>query len=161
MKRKIASLFGIGHSPVAPGTAASLVASFAALVVHWAGGPLPLLCLAFATVLAGFWALNGLRETEEADPPWVVIDEAAGQFIALLPASAFLELQTESQALPLIALWATGFLMFRLFDIWKPWIIGRADKIEGQLGIMLDDMLAGVAAGAAVAFAAAILETSS
>ena len=51
-------------------------------------------------------------------------------------------------ALHLVLGWLAGFLLFRLLDIWKPWFIGRADRIKGSVGVMLDDILAGAAAAA-------------
>ena len=150
MKRTTAALFGIGRFPVAPGTAGSLAAALFGLGLHWVGGAPLLLISAVAATVAGFWSLSGKPEFSESDPPWVVIDEAAGQLIALVPVSVWMELMKEPEAVQLIFGWMAGFLLFRLLDIRKPWFIGRADRIKGGVGVMLDDILAGAAAAALI-----------
>ena len=148
MKRTTAALFGIGRVPVAPGTAGSLAAALLGLGLHWVGGAPLLLISVVAATVAGFWSLSGKPEFPESDPSWVVIDEVAGQLIALVPVSAWLDLMGKPDALHLVLGWLAGFLLFRLLDIWKPWFIGRADRIKGSVGVMLDDILAGAAAAA-------------
>lgn len=153
MKHSIAALFGIGRFPVAPGSVGSLAAALLGLALHWAGGAPLLLAAAVAATAVGFWSLSGNSEFAESDPPWVVIDEAAGQLIALAPVSAWFDLMEEPEAAHLIFGWVAGFLLFRILDIWKPWLVGRADRIGGAIGIMLDDILAGAGAAAVLAFA--------
>ncbi len=153
MKRSIASLFGIGRFPVAPGTAGSLAAALLGLALHWIGGTPLLLASAVAATVAGFWSLSGKPEFAEGDPPWVVIDEAAGQLIALAPVSVWFDLMGETETAHLIFGWVAGFLLFRILDIWKPWLVSWADRIEGGVGIMLDDILAGAGAAVMLAFA--------
>jgi phosphatidylglycerophosphatase A len=130
----LATWFGAGLLPKAPGTWGSLAAIPFGLALSWLGGPWLLLAAAAAIFLAGIWA--GGRYAEErgiADPSAVVIDEVAGQWIALAPA--------------LLNPWliALAFLAFRVFDIVKPWPVGWLDReLKGGLGIMADDVLAGV-----------------
>lgn len=130
----LATWFGAGLLPKAPGTWGSLAAIPFGLALTWLGGPWLLLAGAVAIFLAGIWA--GGRYAEErglADPGAVVIDEVAGQWIALVPA--------------LLNPWMIllAFLAFRLFDIVKPWPVGWLDReLKGGLGIMADDVLAGV-----------------
>ena len=138
----IACGFGSGLSPVAPGTAGSLVALLPWLALREL--PLPVYCivlvLAFALgVWACGWAVNALHI---ADPGAVVWDEFAGQWIALTPLLW----------LPRSALWISGgFILFRIFDICKPWPVSWADrKVNGGLGVMLDDVIAGVYAAVAL-----------
>jgi len=143
----IASGFGAGLSPIAPGTAGSLVA----LIPWWfvlrglpIGWYIVVLIAAFAV---GVWACDvaGKRLGVE-DHRALVWDEFVGQWIALCLAPAGW------------AWMAAGFLMFRLFDIWKPWPIRVADRrVHGGLGVMLDDVLAGVYALIVVQIAAAIV----
>jgi len=136
----IASGFGIGFSPRAPGTVGSLVA----LLPWWfflqhQNLPVYLGVLLLAFII-GIWAGNWvIAKTGIEDPPVVVWDEFIGQWIALLLA-------------PAGWLWMLGgFALFRLFDIWKPWPVSWADrKLHGGLGAMLDDVLAGVYACAAL-----------
>ena len=130
----LATWFGAGLLPKAPGTWGSLAAIPFALALTWVGGPWLLLAAASAVFFAGVWA--GGRYAKERgleDPGAVVIDEVAGQWIALIP--ALLD--------PVLVVLA--FLAFRLFDILKPWPVGWLDReLKGGLGIMSDDVLAGV-----------------
>lgn len=139
----IASVFGIGYFPFASGTVASLAAMpVAALVLLHSGG----MVLAAASLVAfavGVWACGDhVRATGRDDPSECVIDEVAGQWLACAFASV---------SLPSLAL---AFFLFRLFDIWKPWPVGWADReLPGGLGVMADDMIAGLMAGVSVALA--------
>jgi phosphatidylglycerophosphatase A len=135
----LATWFGAGLMPVAPGTWGSLAAlPFAWAILHYGG----LVWLAGATVvvfLIGWWASSVYVATSgTADPGAVVIDEVAGQWLTLLPAA------------PLVWWhWLAGFALFRLFDIVKPWPVGWADRhVKGGFGVMIDDVIAGVYAGA-------------
>ncbi len=132
--RLIASGFGSGFFPRAPGTVGSLVALVigAALLMgpFWA---LPLAILLAS--LGGVWAVHHAGGMD--DPGWVVIDEFAGQFIALLPLA-----HPSPQGL------LVAFALFRLLDITKPGPIGWADRQHGAAGVMADDLIAGgIAAG--------------
>jgi phosphatidylglycerophosphatase A len=135
-----ATLFGIGRSPAAPGTVASIVALPIAWIVMKLGGPVALVVLALITAAFGMWACDVYaRATGTHDPSECVIDELAGQFIAC----AFAPL-----SLPAFAL---AFVLFRLFDISKLWPISAAERLRGGLGIMADDLVAGLFAGLIVA----------
>ncbi|TVR98934.1 MAG: phosphatidylglycerophosphatase A [Rhodospirillales bacterium] len=134
----VATGFGIGLLPRAPGTWASL----AALPFGWAivslVGTAGLALAVLATFAAGWWAAGQVaRDSGDADPGLVVIDEVVGQWIVLL-------------AVPLDPLlYGLAFLAFRLFDIAKPFPVSWAERrLAGGLGIMADDVLA---AGYAVA----------
>ncbi|MFQ5955883.1 MAG: phosphatidylglycerophosphatase A [Kiloniellales bacterium] len=134
----IATWFGVGLIPVAPGTAASATALPVAWVIVTATGPLG---LALATVLAfavGGWAAGACGATEvERDPPQVVADEVAGQWLALLPAAMLSQ--------PAFWHYALAFALFRAADIAKPWPAGWIDRnLPGAPGIMLDDLVAGL-----------------
>ena len=134
--RVFATLFGIGRFPGAPGTAASAVSVVLyALVLHrW---PWPVyLAFLIALFLLGTAASSAYaREAGQADPKRVVIDETFGQFLALvLLPSAWLPL-------------AASFLLFRFFDIIKPFPIRKLERLHGGWGIMADDAAAGAAAG--------------
>jgi phosphatidylglycerophosphatase A len=134
--RTISSAGGVGFFPVAPGTAGSLVAlGFGAWAMLGPGWLLPV--LAGGAVIAGLAAVPVAVPDEGADPGWVVIDEVAGQWIAMLGLGA---------ATPLGLL--AAFLLFRVLDIWKPGPVGWADRRHGAPGIMLDDVIAGAIAAA-------------
>ena len=130
----VASGFGSGYSPVAPGTAGSAVA-----VLLGAGflvlSPWVLALAAVMATLGGVWAIRAARVG--GDPGWVVIDEFAGQFLALLALPR-----------PSFAGVLAAFALFRLLDVAKPGPIGWADRQGGAWGIMADDVIAGVIAGA-------------
>lgn len=143
----IATVLGIGHARFAPGTVASAVALPIAWLIAMSGGRFVLLLAAILVNGVGAWACDlYAREKKEADPSECVIDEVAGQWIAC----AF--------APPPAALFAYGlvpyiiaFLLFRLFDIVKPWPVSAAERLPGGLGIMADDLVAGVFAGIVIA----------
>jgi phosphatidylglycerophosphatase A len=130
--RLIASAGGIGFAPLAPGTAGSLAALLpGAALMLLPGYALP---AAIGVVLiAGLWSIaaSGARD----DPGWVVIDEVAGQWIALLGLAH----------LSIVGL-AAAFALFRLFDIVKPGPVAWADRQHGALGVMADDAIAGTIA---------------
>ena len=127
--RLVAGFFGCGRAPVTPGSAGSL----AAIALGYGLMRLPSAALGLAILLAtfgGLWAIRAARV--QGDPGWVVIDEVAGQWIALLGLSR-----------PTFAGLAAAFLVFRLLDIAKPGPIGWADRQPGAAGIMADDLIAG------------------
>jgi phosphatidylglycerophosphatase A len=147
---------GVGYLPVAPGTLGSMVGAGLYLSISgWFYGVLeanaqrtgsnPLylltpqlaftLLLTFATTMLGIWAATRTEKVmQRKDPSIVVIDEVAGQMIALLSGPFWLH-----------TWWSilSAFLLFRLFDIWKPYPIRRLEALESGLGIMADDVLAG------------------
>ena len=154
MSRVIATFLYVGHLRPAPGTWGSAAAVAAAWPIHALGGPLLLALLTLLAFAAGLWASARYMEaTGTHDPSDIVIDEVAGQWIALLPVSLG---AAHSGADP-AALWPgvlAAFVLFRLFDIWKPGPIGWADRQPGAWGVMLDDVAAGWIAALLVAVAA-------
>jgi phosphatidylglycerophosphatase A len=157
MSRLIATVFGVGLLPGAPGTWGSLAALPLGYLLHRLGG-FPLLALAAVAVfLAGWWATA--RETAgggDPDPGEIVVDEVVGQWIALFPLSAGLWAMGAAPSVFPWPGWVGAFVMFRLFDIWKPWPVSWADRQLGAMGVMLDDVLAGVMAAVVVVIAAAV-----
>ena len=150
LARMIATVGGIGHLRPAPGTWGSLAALPLAWALHGLGGfPLLVLC-AVACFLIGIWATaETTRNSEDHDPSEIVIDEVAGQFVALLPLSH----AAWSMGLNVLALWPgwiAAFVLFRLFDITKWGPVGWADRREDAMGVMLDDVFAGLLAAAGV-----------
>ncbi len=146
----IATFFGVGHIRPAPGTWGSLAAFPAAWVLHTFGGPVLLALGVVVGFALGWWATHlETKGKDNQDPSEIVIDEVAGQWLALLPVS----IGAAHVGVALTALWpgwVVAFLAFRLFDIWKPGPIGRADRRGDALGVMLDDILAGIAAALCV-----------
>ena len=130
LARLVASGLGVGYAPVAPGTVGSLVAVLVGLVLLPLGTGVIALAALGAT-LGGLWAVWHLGA--EDDPGWIVIDEVAGQWIAMAALSA-----VTVQGV------VAAFIGFRLLDILKPGPIGWADRMPGARGVMLDDVLAGL-----------------
>lgn len=139
--RMIATGFGAGQIPRAPGTWASLLALVPGALLHHYLGPLWLSVAAMLVLAAGAVATDRLLAAgAPQDPPYVVIDEVGGQWLALAP--AFPDVQSTILA----------FILFRLFDVWKPGPIGWLDRnLGGGIGAMLDDAAAGLAAAATLA----------
>jgi phosphatidylglycerophosphatase A len=154
LSRLVGTFGGVGLLRPAPGTWGSLAALPAAWGLHVLGG-FGLLALATVAVFAlGWWAaLVETRGGADPDPSEIVIDEVVGMWIALFPVS----LGAAMRGVDVTALWpgwVVAFLAFRLFDIWKPGPIGWADRMHSPLGLMLDDVIAGVFAALAVIVAA-------
>lgn len=132
LARILASGCGLGFVPRAPGTLAAAVATLIAAGLI-AVSPFLVAVAATLAIVAGLWAIP--RAGGSGDPGWVVIDEFAGQWIALL-------VLPRPDAPTLIA----GFVLFRLLDISKPGPIRAAERLPGALGVIADDVLAGAIA---------------
>ena len=123
---------GSGLFPVAPATAGSLLA----LTIYWwsplTGDDPELFVLIAAGFLLGIWATEKMSTADNPDPKQAVWDEFIGMWATcvLLP-----------KTLPWLA---AAFICFRILDIWKPWPIRRLERLHGGLGIMADDLLAGI-----------------
>ncbi|BAQ69288.1 phosphatidylglycerophosphatase A family protein [Rhodovulum sulfidophilum] len=142
----IATVFGVGRLRPAPGTWGSLVAMPAFWALDVTGGVVLTALATLAVIPLGIWAVReAAAGAPDPDRSEYVIDEVAGMWIALLPVS-FGAAAAGVDATALYPGWIAAFLGFRLFDIWKPGPIGRADRMKTPLGVMLDDVLAGVAA---------------
>ena len=153
----IATFFGAGRLPKAPGTWGSLAALPCAWALHYLGG-FPLLALATAIALvAGLWASGAhMAATGQHDPGEIVIDEVVGQWIALWPLSFGLwNNGVAAHVFPWPG-WVGAFVFFRLFDILKPGPVGWADRQPGAFGVMMDDVIAGVFAAIVVMIGAGV-----
>jgi phosphatidylglycerophosphatase A len=151
----VATVFGIGYFDVAPGTIMSAIAvPLAVLIGIFGGGGMGILGASLIALVIGILACGEhVRETGRQDPPECVIDELAGQWLACAFAMLTLGgwLAPNGISIPAFAL---AFGLFRLFDIWKPWPVSWADRnLKGGLGVMTDDMIAGLMAGAGVVIA--------
>lgn len=145
----LASGFGCGYAPFAPGTVGSAVAILPYLALRegepwWAWAAIVLLFFAGVRTAA-----HAIRVLGQKDPPLVTLDEWVGQWLAL--ATIELAIRVAPQAFGAPPLWlvlVVGFAVFRACDIAKPWPASWADaKLEGGLGAMLDDAFAGAWAG--------------
>jgi phosphatidylglycerophosphatase A len=145
MARLIATWFGCGNSPFAPGTVGSAAAILIAIALDRYLGFPPWSFALLAVLLFGpaVWASGeAARAANVKDPQFVVVDEVIGQWIALAGARS---LNWKAFLL--------AFALFRLFDIWKPPPVRQFERLPGGLGINADDAMAGVYA-ALVLFAA-------
>lgn len=136
LAKALATWFGCGHFPWGPGTVGSLAAiAIAALLhVYLGAGRLMLAILVVALLAPAIWAsTETARALGRKDPGMVVVDEVLGQWLTLCGAAA---LSWKS----LVA----GFLLFRIFDIWKPWPVRQLEKLPEGIGIVADDLAAGV-----------------
>lgn len=128
----LATVGGAGFFPIAPGTVGSAVAVVLYLATrHW-GWPAQLALLLAVTII-GIWAADvTARALNREDPGPVVIDEVAGQLVTLFMTGAGLYGAI------------IGFFVFRIFDIIKPWPARQLEDLPGGVGIMADDLMAGV-----------------
>ena len=132
----------IGRIKYAPGTLASLIACLLFLLLINIFNIISILLITLVILFYSFVAINNsFDEFKTDDPQEIVIDEVVGQMLSLLAIPIYETLYP----LPTIYYCAAAFLLFRLFDIWKPYPISYVDdNIKGPLGIMLDDILASV-----------------
>lgn len=146
LRLALATGLGVGLIPWAPGTFGSLPGLVLHVALTRAGGP-PAVLAGIAVVIAlGLWSAGaGERRFGRRDPGAVVIDEVAGQMLAL----AWLPATPSAIAL--------GFLAFRLFDVLKPPPLRRLETLPGAAGIMADDLGAGIYANATVRLAIALM----
>ena len=129
----------VGYFPIAPGTAGSLAGLAVFALVRWIGIPAVEIGTIAAVLVLGIWSASvAERRLNLKDPGPVVIDEVLGMLmtLALLPVSATGVI--------------VGFVLFRFFDVIKPYPAGRLERLHGGLGIMLDDAVAGLYAYASL-----------
>ena len=149
----IATWFHVGLMRPAPGTWGSMAAVPIGFVLAILGGTYLVFAGAVVAFVAGLWASNRMIKqmsdrSETVDQPSIVIDEVAGQLLAL----------TTAAASPF--LFVLGFAFFRLFDITKPWPISMVERrTPGAWGVMADDILAGLFAAIAVWIVAYLMRT--
>jgi phosphatidylglycerophosphatase A len=139
--RALASVLGVGYLPYAPGTWATLIALIPAYFLRALPTSAFLGVCALTGLLAVWTSDRAARERAEIDPSWIVIDEVVGLWVALS--------WVDRGDLRLLAL---GALLFRVFDILKPWPIRALERrVKGGLGIVLDDLAAGLLAAVCLA----------
>jgi phosphatidylglycerophosphatase A len=134
----LATAGGVGYAPAVPGTVGSALAAGLLWLVPFSR--VGLLCFFVAVTIAGAWAAHRAeRVLGGKDPSPIVIDEVAGMTLAVL-------------AFPLtLPVLAAGFVLFRLFDVVKPFPARASERLPGGVGVMMDDLVAGLYALAVVA----------
>ncbi|WP_203415314.1 phosphatidylglycerophosphatase A [Candidatus Scalindua japonica] len=143
----IATWFGPGLLPKAPGTWGSLSAIPFAYLISIYTCPYALLSSTVALFFIGMWVSDKIEESAQIkDPDFIVVDEVAGQWIALLPLPLLYNIYGPDLFFSIsIPITVVAFITFRVFDIWKPWPVNFADKnFRGGFGIMFDDVIAGM-----------------
>ena len=129
----LATFFGVGFFPVAPGTAGSAATIPLFLLLRWLDLPWLEPVVIVALFAIGIWAGSvAERHYARTDPGYVVLDEVIGQLTTLL----FIPVTWKGILI--------GFLLFRLFDIVKPFPARQCERMHGGLGIMADDLMAGI-----------------
>jgi inositol phosphorylceramide synthase catalytic subunit len=140
LARVLATWFGCGLVPIAPGTVAS-AAAIPIYLVALLGGRTGVAFAAILVASVGIWAASLVaRELGEKDPPLVVIDEVAGLLLTMLPVG-----HASPRAI------AVGFLCFRVLDVVKPWPVRQVERLPSGWGIVLDDVAAGLLGGCIMA----------
>jgi phosphatidylglycerophosphatase A len=122
---------GVGHAPIAPGTVASALTA----VVLWllSASPPAQIGLLLVVLIVGTWAAHEAERALGAkDPGAIVVDEVAGMTISVL---------TLPLTLPVLV---AGFVLFRIFDVVKPFPADVSQRLGGGVGVMIDDVIAGI-----------------
>jgi phosphatidylglycerophosphatase A len=129
----IATCGYLGYVPVAPGTFGSAAGLVVFAAVRWSGSPALELAVIIVLFAVGVWSADAAeRHFGAVDPAPVILDEVVGMLVTL----AFLPVNITGAIV--------GFLLFRLFDVVKPWPANRLEALHGGLGVMADDAMAGV-----------------
>ncbi len=142
---QLATLGPIGRYLPAPGTAGSLAALVVGFFLAKNGFFILFSALLLVTILGVFAADSYSQLTKTDDAGEVIIDEVAGQWVVLLCIPPNIDLA--------LVWYGAAFILFRLFDILKPWPVSVAERLPGGIGVMADDVLAGTLAGIAVLMA--------
>ena len=132
----LSTWFGCGYFPWGPGTAGSLAGLLIAVAVdHWLGGTrLFLFGSLFLLLMPSMWASSVTATASGREAPgFVVVDEVLGQWVTLLGVTSYS-----------VKSFVAGFVLFRVFDIWKPWPVRNLEKLPGGYGIVADDLAAGL-----------------
>ncbi len=147
LQKLFLTFFGAGLSPKAPGTVGTLASLPVGLAILYYMGMETLFMVTLAITIIGIFEVNKYeQETGIHDHQQIVIDEAAGMWLSLMIAYST-AITLNYPYVDMLAI-IFSFAAFRLFDIWKPSTIGWIDReIKGGLGVMLDDVLAGIAGG--------------
>ena len=145
IKKLILSCFGLGFLPIAPGTWGSMPAVAIFLVLHnfypaaVVCGTVIVISIAISSIFCLLWAGEAEKLGNEKDPGWIVIDEFAGQMVAILPIAVI-----NRKVLPATI---AAFVFFRIFDVLKPSPARECELLEGGCGILADDIVAGLMTG--------------
>lgn len=139
MSFMISTLFYIGYFPKAPGTAGSFMSLFLIVPIIYYFGLLGLLSLIIISFILAMISISETLKYTKHDPAFIVIDELIGQTVTFIFVSKFLVNNNN------LLIYFFGFILFRFFDVLKPFPVSYADKkIKNAFGVILDDILAGL-----------------
>ena len=143
MKKNIAfflsTLFYSGYFPKAPGTFGSFISLPIIFIVCYNFGLFGLILTILISFIIALFAVKKVLSYTEHDPSFVVIDEFIGQAVTFLFVADILKNKYN------VVMYVIGFILFRIFDVWKPFPVSYADKkIKNALGVILDDVFAGI-----------------
>ncbi|MGA2094271.1 MAG: phosphatidylglycerophosphatase A [Sedimentisphaerales bacterium] len=151
IKRLLTSCFGLGWLPAAPGTWGSLPPAIAfAAVLFYSGSVQAVFFVMLGFIIAGGiicikFSDSAMKITASKDPGEIVADELAGQSLTF--AILAMALNTPPPIKQIAVISVIGFVLFRFFDIFKPWPVRQLEKLPAGYGIVSDDIMAGVYAG--------------
>ena len=144
MTRLIGTLFYFGLFPFAPGTVGSILAIIIGIILFKLIGIIYFCICIFCIFFIGWWVCNKITlKTKNKDPSEIIVDELVGQWITLLPVFWFAEKNFENTNIPIFELFL-ALILFRIFDIIKIGPMKWADNLTSGLGVMLDDLFAGI-----------------
>ena len=145
MNKIFVSVLYIGFLPLAPGTFGSLFGVFLGIIIQKVGGSPLLIATILLLFISGWNSSNKYIKKNKLihDPQEIVIDEVVGQLLSYLPISLYIWFFNKESVHSTLIDWLITFILFRMFDIFNPWPINWADRIDSGLGIMLDDLFAG------------------
>lgn len=158
IKRLLTSCFGLGFLPGAPGTWGSLPAAIVfAVVLFFSGSVQTCFFVMLGFIIAGGiicirFSDSAVEITGRKDPGEVVADELAGQALTFAILTLVLNVSPPIKQIAIISL--IGFVLFRIFDIFKPWPVRQFEKLPAGYGILADDIMAGIYAGVLLIIAA-------
>lgn len=157
-QRLFLTFFGSGLSPKAPGTAGSFAALMAGIGILYTLGANTLFMLTLAITIIAIFEINKYEAaTNSHDNSEIVIDEVSGMWISMLITHSVLT--NVDNFIVILLGYILSFVFFRIFDIYKPSTIGWIDReVKGGLGVMGDDVLAGIASGFLTGLVIATLE---
>ena len=146
MNKLITTFLYVGLVPVAPGTFGSLVGLALAYLFVSRIDIIFFITITIVIFCVGIYytRLYLIENVSKKDPPEIVIDEVVGQWVTITGPIAFFSYFNIQNVFTSYEFWILSFFLFRVFDIWKPWPVSWADRQESALGIMFDDILAGL-----------------
>lgn len=137
LKILLGTVFGAGTLPKAPGTWGSIASLPLIYLAFWMSPQFGVIILCLTAILLSLWTSDAAVEKYGDDPAQFVMDETAGQSLVFISTTFLYSVG------PDLILLLTGFILFRFFDIYKPLGIDKLQEIDGKVGILADDLLAG------------------